>query len=301
MKKMPGVFLAFILFFMIVPEPRPITLALVGDLMIGRGVAGIAENDPDGRTFDALRPWLSSADLAFGNLESPVSENQPDFTEPYNLCANARGLRMLKNAGFDLLSTENNHKYDCEKDSEGEVREKTPETSNMIRYTGMSAVDSSTRATEISIRGVRLVFLAAEDVSEPMDLAQLITTVKTSKESGALVIVSLHWGVEYQASPTSRQRQIAKSLADGGVDLIIGHHPHITQPMEWIKGDQQNRPALVFYSLGNALFDQRGLADTRRGTLAFVQISPLGTHNFTIVPFQIAINGGGIRLQSNNN
>jgi poly-gamma-glutamate synthesis protein (capsule biosynthesis protein) len=299
--KMPGFILAFIVCFMIAPEPRPITLALVGDLMIGRGVARIAENDPAGQIFNALRPWISSADLAFGNLESPVSENQPDVTAPYNLCAGANGLRMLKNAGFDLLSTENNHKHDCEKTGQGGMGSDNLNTVSLIRSEGMTAVDSPTRASEVSIRGIRLVFLAADDVTEPVDIEQMLTTIKTSKQTGAVVVISLHWGIEYQASPTPRQKWIARSLAEAGADMIIGHHPHIAQRAEWIMGDHQGQQTLVLYSLGNALFDQHGLTDTRRGTLAFVQISPFGTHNYSIVPFAIDINNGGIRLLSENN
>jgi poly-gamma-glutamate capsule biosynthesis protein CapA/YwtB (metallophosphatase superfamily) len=250
--KMPGFILAFIVFFMTAPEPRPVSLALVGDLMIGRGIAGIAENDPNGQIFNALHPWLSSADLAFGNLESPVSEIRSAVTGPYNLCAGANGLYMLKNAGFDLLSTENNHKYDCEKTDQGGMSKENPETASLIQFAGMTAIDSPTRATEVSIRGIRLVFLAADDVTEPLDIEQMLTTIKTSKQNGAVVVVSMHWGIEYQASPTPRQKRIAQSLADAGADLIVGHHPHIAQPVEWVPGDQQSRQTLVLYSLGNA-------------------------------------------------
>jgi poly-gamma-glutamate synthesis protein (capsule biosynthesis protein) len=277
--------LTTLVIILIAPEARPVTLALVGDLMLGRGVNAALENDGGGGTFKDLEPWLMSADAAFGNLESPVSATLPAAPGPYNLCARPASLGILADSGFDLLSTANNHSLDCQT-NEGEDLEQ-PKTGEWVTKAGMLAVDGPLQAVDFTVRGVRLVFLAADDISAPVPMPELTKTVKAAHETGAFVIISIHWGMEYQADATSRQRTLAKELADAGANLIVGHHPHVAQPVESLTGIGRDEPTLVFYSLGNALFDQHGLPDTRRGLLAFVRLYPDYRMGYETVPFLI--------------
>ncbi len=135
------------------------------------------------------------------------------------------------------------------------------------------------------VNGLSLAFLAFDDVTQPIDIEAAAAMVRTAKEQGALVIVSVHWGAEYQPSPSHRQKEIGQALAQAGAALIWGHHPHVLQPSEWIETD--NGSSLVFYSLGNALFDAYGLADTSRSALILVKVDGHGIVDVQVVPFVI--------------
>lgn len=275
------------------------SFALVGDLMVGRGVDSALTADAGDLVFSDLLPWLRTADVSFGNLESPVTDDLSSAKaahsdEPsYYLCAPAGNLQILADAGFDILSTANNHRSDClskKTDGTGEV-----ETVRQIMNHGMQAVDSSFKPVLFNANGLRMAFLAADDVLEPIDLQRLILAVQDARKTGAVVIVSIHWGLEYQAGASRRQQDTAGRLAEAGARLIIGHHPHVIQPVECIAAKNGHEPALVFYSLGNALFDQHGLPDTRKGMLAYVRLSESGPIFYEQMKFLIKA-GDGFRL-----
>jgi poly-gamma-glutamate synthesis protein (capsule biosynthesis protein) len=108
-----------------------------------------------------------------------------------------------------------------------------------------------------------------------------------------LVIVSVHWGAEYQVAPTDRQEALARQFAEAGADLVWGHHPHVLQRAEWIQPSAGSEPAggstLVLYSLGNALFDQGGLDDTRQSALILVTLEADGVTDVEAIPFEIDV------------
>jgi poly-gamma-glutamate synthesis protein (capsule biosynthesis protein) len=125
-----------------------------------------------------------------------------------------------------------------------------------------------------NVNGLSLAFLAFDDVTQPIDIEAAAAEVQTAKNQGALVLVSVHWGAEYQAGASPRQKVVAQALAQAGATLIWGHHPHVLQPSEWLQ--TENGSTLVFYSLGNALFDSYGLADTSRSALILVMLDAQG-------------------------
>jgi poly-gamma-glutamate capsule biosynthesis protein CapA/YwtB (metallophosphatase superfamily) len=101
--------------------------------------------------------------------------------------------------------------------------------------------------------------LAFDDSVIALDVAGAARAVTAAARRSDVVIVSIHWGGEYQAAPGPRQRAVARALADAGAGLIVGHGPHVPQRIEWV-GE-----TLVAYSLGNFLFDQPYPADCRWG------------------------------------
>jgi poly-gamma-glutamate synthesis protein (capsule biosynthesis protein) len=135
------------------------------------------------------------------------------------------------------------------------------------------------------VNGLSLAFLAFDDVTQPIDIEAAAAEVQSAKNQGALVVVSVHWGTEYQAGASPRQKEVAQALAQAGATLIWGHHPHVLQPSEWI--ETENGSTLVFYSLGNALFDAYGLADTSRSALILVKVDRHGIVDVQVVPFVI--------------
>jgi poly-gamma-glutamate capsule biosynthesis protein CapA/YwtB (metallophosphatase superfamily) len=109
--------------------------------------------------------------------------------------------------------------------------------------------------------------LALDDSLHPLDLLAAASAVNAAAQRADVVVVSIHWGGEYQAAPSRRQREVAQVLAGAGARVIVGHGPHVLQRVEW-EGE-----TLVAYSLGNFLFDQPYPADCRWGAILRVRLT----------------------------
>ena len=252
------------------PVPS-VTLALLGDVMLGRAV------HPNRETFTYLKPYLTSADLALANLESPLTDAPLQTESPYVLCAPPQNVAYLVEAGFDYLALANNHRLDC--GTEGLL-----ETQRTLTEAGLGFLGPDPEPVYRSIHGIRLAFLAFDATSQ-FDIETAVQAVRSAREAGALVIVALHWGVEYQSAASTDQKEIAAQLADAGATLIWGHHPHVLQPAGWL----QDGKTLVLYSIGNALFDQYGLESTRRSSLILVRLGSSKVEELNVIPFMIDI------------
>ena len=260
-----------------------VTLALLGDLMLGRGV------DPQPASLAYLRPDLAAADLALANLESPLAPLLPT-SDPstYNLCTSSTRTDLLPVWGIDLVSLANNHSLDCGPDG-------PTETKSALDEAGITAIGPGMEPVYLEVNGLHLAFLAFDDVTSPLDENAAVQVIRSAHATGALVIVSVHWGMEYQGGASDRQESLAKEFAEAGAALIWGHHPHVLQPAAWIGAGpcEGLKPSqgctLVLYSLGNALFDQGGLDDTRQSALVVVTLDAHGVTGVRTVPFEIDV------------
>jgi poly-gamma-glutamate capsule biosynthesis protein CapA/YwtB (metallophosphatase superfamily) len=272
-----------------------VSLALAGDLMLGRGV------NPTIDSLAYLTPELEAADLALANLESPLADAGESFHMPgmnnqagspatrFNLCAPPKvgsgaspGERasLLSGWGFDLLSIANNHTLDC--GTYGAA-----DTISGLEQAGITPIGPGMEPVLREVNGIQLAFLAFDDISTALNEAAALEAIRSAHDAGALVIVSIHWGMEYQGGASERQKSLAQEFAEAGATLLWGHHPHVLQPAAWIESAQGR--TLVLYSLGNALFDQPGLEDTRQSALAVVSLNEDGVKSARIVPFEIDV------------
>jgi poly-gamma-glutamate synthesis protein (capsule biosynthesis protein) len=253
-------------------EPAPplasVRLVAVGDIMMHQDVK-LAEAQ-DGGGFPALWadlvPLFKGADLAFGNLETPVAPTSGRPGKPFQFNAPASLPPALRASGFTVLSTANNHAFD-------QGRKGVAETLDRLRQAQLTAIGSGEdrpRAETLQVferNGLRVAFLGFTDLFNldldrkatgpwvrPLDLAPALAAVREARSKADIVVVSVHWGNEYQHRPTKRQRDIARKLVEAGCDLLLGHHPHVLQPMELLTVD--GRRALVAYSLGNFISNQ---------------------------------------------
>jgi poly-gamma-glutamate synthesis protein (capsule biosynthesis protein) len=252
----------------------PVTLALAGDVMLGRGVAG----DLGGRWESALagvRPVLSRADVAFANLESPLtSDGLPAGV--HDLRAPPQAVEALRAAGVDVVSLTNNHALDA-------GVEGLNETAGILRRAGIGAVVrqglvSSSEPVSSQREPAEMGLVAFDDSQVPLDVAAAARAVFEQAEGARPVIVSIHWGGEYQAEPSARQRVVAQALARAGASVIVGHGPHVVQPIAWVDD------TLVAYSLGNLLFDQRYPVDCRWGAILQVRLEGREITDYTVIP-----------------
>ncbi|RLC61925.1 MAG: hypothetical protein DRI48_10175, partial [Chloroflexi bacterium] len=205
-------------------EAPAVVFAFVGDVMLGRGVAQALEGDWEA-AFAGVQPWLADADLAFANLESPLT-TVPQVSEGYDLRAPPEAVVALRTAGFDVVSLANNHALDG-----GEVG--LQETEHLLSRAGI--IPLVERASGRPSANVPLYHLLAfDDSGLPLDVEAAAQTVAAAAEQTGIVVVSIHWGGEYQAAPGPRQRAVARALTDAGADLIVGHGPHVLQRIEWV-------------------------------------------------------------------
>ena len=214
--------------------------------------------------FQYIRPLVQQADLAMANLEltlaGPPYKGYPQFSAPDELAVG------LKDAGFDVLVTANNHALDRRKG--GVERTIRILDSLEIMHTG-TFKDSAERASRypllIEKSGFRVSLLNYTygtngiPVTKP-NIVNYIDTVaiqqdllKAKKQNTDAIIVFMHWGAEYQDYPNKPQQDLARFCFDHGARLVVGAHPHVLQPMEWNKVTGQ----LVAYSLGNFVSGQQ--------------------------------------------
>jgi poly-gamma-glutamate capsule biosynthesis protein CapA/YwtB (metallophosphatase superfamily) len=276
------------------PERIPVTRILLGgDVMLSRYVGALArQRDDPASPLRGVAELFSSADIAFVNLEAPFSDRGRKVEAGMVFKAEPEMVEALRIAGIDIVSTANNHARDC-------GRYGVEFTLDWLQKNGIETVGTATTA-ELAHAGIILErnqvgfgFLAytydqsngnhsdRDDRVAMMDLQAMVEDVKKLRERCDVVIVSMHAGTEYLQKPNAQQRQFAHAAIDAGASLVVGHHPHVTQPVEaYAKG-------VIFYSLGNLAFDQFQRKETQRGWIADVRFVGKRLAGYGIIPVDI--------------
>jgi poly-gamma-glutamate capsule biosynthesis protein CapA/YwtB (metallophosphatase superfamily) len=260
-----------------------VSIALVGDIMLGRGVAPIAAADPVGM-FEDSRMVLRRADLAMGNLESPLTTRAHSSPTPHALEADPATARLLASAGFDVMSLANNHAGDA--GPEGLLDTITAVRGAQMVPVGagenptaagaavhMEAEDLEVAVLAFDLAGTGLAAGAGPGVAgwDPATARQLVEEAAGRSD---LLIVSIHGGVENLTEPDPRIGEVAAGLVAWGADVVWGHGPHVVQPVTTTPG-RDRRTSVVATSLGNLLFDQRGPLNGQ-GAVLEVRAGPEG-------------------------
>lgn len=228
-----------------------VSLIAVGDIFLGGSVA--TTPDPFGLTAD----WLGAADITLGNLESTLlvdEQGAPDG--PYRRHSPATAARRLAAAGIDGLSLANNHTLDA--GPAGQI-----ESAESLRRAGLTPSEAGAPPTPVYFtqHGLRLAWLAFNVV--PVPDAPAATTwddqtgpaaIAAARAQADMVIVSVHWGREFTRQPDAQQQRLAQAMQTAGADIILGHHPHVAQPVTITPS--AGGVQMVAYSLGNFVFDQ---------------------------------------------
>ncbi len=273
------------------PPPRPaFELAASGDILIHLQLTGRAASNAGGSgydfgpMFDEVRPILAGADLALCHLEVPLSATNtglsgyPTFNAPHQLAA------AIAEAGYDGCSTASNHSLD---QGFGGVID----TLDALDAAGVGHTGTARSAAEAA--GVRTYEVGTATIAHlsysygfngiPLpagrpyaanliDVERILDDAADAREAGAgLVAVSLHWGAEYQQAPTSFQLSVAgRLLSSDDVDVILGHHAHVVQPVGYRAGEY------VVYGMGNFLSGQRFLASVQDGVIVHLDVAQRG-------------------------
>jgi poly-gamma-glutamate capsule biosynthesis protein CapA/YwtB (metallophosphatase superfamily) len=235
--------------------------------MLGRGVARALGGAWTSGMAD-VRPELATADVAFANLESPLT-SAPPIVDGYDLRAPRAAGTALGYTGLDLVSLSNNHALDA-----GSVG--LADTAASLYENGVRPLNEACWSEAVS--STSLGFLAFDDTTAMLDVQQLARKVADCADLTDFLVVSVHWGGEYQVVPSARQRTLAKAIAAAGADVIVGHGTHVLQPIEW------QDETVVLYSLGNLLFDQMYPTDCRMGAVIILTIGDGRVGRLAILP-----------------
>ena len=273
--------------------PSQVRILLGGDIMLSRYVGRLASERGDPSwPLHQVANLLASADIAFANLESPFSDQGPITDRGMVFRAQPEMVQALSLAGIDVVSTANNHARDC--DGYG-----IEFTLDLLARHGILAAGTARssslahRGTIIARKQIGFGFLAytfdQSNGSHPgvdervamMDIVRMRADVARLLERADAVIVSMHAGNEYQAQPNARQQRFARAAIDAGAALVVGHHPHVVQPVEQYGG------GVIFYSLGNLVFDQFQSEETQRGWIADVRFTGARPASWDIIPIDI--------------
>lgn len=244
---------------------KDLTILAVGDINLGRVLGKRILSGQKDLPFRNVRTEISGADIAFANLESQISEQkgQTEGSSNYVFTGPPQGADELANAGFDVVSTANNHAWDFGERALMETITNLKRVSILYAGTG-ETLDAAYAPAIVERNGWRVGFLAVTGVfnspfeSSPArdhvawaDPVLVALKIKELRQQGVdIVLVSYHGGVEYSPDPDEPTRSFTRACIDAGADAVIGHHPHVTQGVEWYNG----KP--IFYSLGNFVFKQ---------------------------------------------
>lgn len=249
-----------------------ISLLFVGDVMQHMPQVEAAWDAPTNgynylACFEPIKPWISSADIAIANLETTLAgtpySGYPMFSAPDALVSG------LKQAGFDLLGTANNHC--CDRGLLGITRTiKVLDSMQMMHFGTYADTASYLNNHPLMLyrKGFKLALLnyTYGTNGNPVPKGTVVNWLSDSLFDRDLamarlqrpdaIIAYVHWGEEYNRGTVEFQRQMAQKLFDRGVDIIIGSHPHVIEPMERLT-DSLKREQMVVWSLGNFVSNQR--------------------------------------------
>ncbi|WP_277218533.1 CapA family protein [Peptoniphilus vaginalis] len=248
-------------------DKAQVKILAMGDMIFHQP---IVKNYRTGNTYDFtpifanISEDIKGADLAIANFEGSVNSNRklsgfPMFNFP------KESIYSLKNAGFDILSTANNHSLDT-------GLEGVAETLSHIKNSGMKSFGTMTEDGEKGIlvekNGIKIGLISFTDTLNGMDSLMrnreysvntfsqdVAGDIKRLKDKSDIVIVYPHWGNEYQVHPNERQIYLKNKLHEYGADIILGSHPHVLQRYE--VEEINNKKLFTIYSMGNALSNQR--------------------------------------------
>jgi len=272
-----------------------IVLMFVGDIMLSRSVGEKMKKENNWNwPFLNIAETIKKADLLFGNLEGPISDKGANVGSIYSFRADPRVVEGLTFSGFDVLSVANNHMFDWSRIALEDTLKRLKDSG--ISYTGAGLNEKEAHSPtikEVQVNDgskIKIAFLgycsegsqywaATADRSgiSWLEENKLKEDIIAAKNQANILIVSMHSGEEYKTWPNSSQRFFSQLAIDSGADLVIGHHPHVLQPVE------QYKNGYIAFSLGNFVFDQTFSPQTKESVVLKVVVENPSTDSEQVV------------------
>lgn len=259
-----------------------VTLSFVGDMQFTGTVADQIKKNGTGYPFARVKSVLSRADLTVGNLETTLTTGGSAQDKQYTFRSDPRMAKAIADSGIDAVGLANNHTMDFGLNS-------LFDTIAYVKRSGLiplGAGKDKSEATQIHYikkKGKTIALLNYSRVlpstswmagatkpglASAYDPGLMYSKVKEARKKADIVVVFIHWGKERMTTPEAYQTEMGHALVDAGADLVVGHHSHIMQPVEWYKGK------LIAYSLGNFVFTNSRI--DRSNQTAILEVSVRG-------------------------
>ncbi len=274
------------------PKTSTVEIVAVGDNLYHSQIIKYGTNSDGTRDYTSIyehvKEDVSDADIAFVNQETILGgesmelSGYPLFNTPWE------AGEALEKTGFDVLTCASNHSMDMgEKGLQKEFEffenhkdlkeigiDKTEEEYNSIDYYKKNGIKFALLNYTYGTNGISQPKGKSWSVNL-LDEDKITKDVETAKENADVVIVFPHWGVEYSTDISKEQKKYTKLFSDLGVDIVIGAHPHVIEPVKWIENKETGKKMLVYYSLGNFVSNQPD-AIMQLGAMAKIKIEKTG-------------------------
>lgn len=265
-----------------------ISITAVGDMIFDRKVKALVQSAGGLAPLRHVSTILADADITVGNLESPLSSGGTKNTaKDVTFRGDPRGIESLKASGFDFLSLGNNHVLDYGPEALADTVASLDAAG--IGHAGAGANRAAAYAPAVrEVEGAKVAFLSFSHIlpagfvatdsraglaAGRNNMDDVTEAIRAAKADNDYVLVSFHWGVEYKDNANGDQVRDARAAIDAGADMVLSHHPHVIQGIEFYKS------GLIAYSTGDFVFDHY----SRKTGEAFILDANLGPDGVTDV------------------
>lgn len=275
-------------------EPPTITVAAVGDLLFDSAPKRLIASRGPRAPFSTTRAYLHDADFTVGNLECPLSKRGHAVPgKTFTFQGDPRATQGLTWAGFDVVGLGNNHARDYGATALSDTFKYLDAAH--IAYAGAGKNRTAAWKPAIVKRGgARIAYLSFSQIGPSnfaatssrsgtaftMSRSAVDAAIRKAHKQADYVVVSFHWGIERDYTPTARQVADGRSAVRAGADLVLSHHPHVIQGVEFYK------KGLIAYSLGNFVFSP-GSDAGRDSMILRLTLGPHGIRSVTARPVRI--------------
>jgi poly-gamma-glutamate synthesis protein (capsule biosynthesis protein) len=253
------------------------TLFVLGDIMLGRHVEHLMGLYGSTYPYEQMQSITSEPAYILANFEAAIPETHvktPNFGFTFSVASTA--LPALRQAGVTHVSLANNHSNDYGAKGYASTVQALSDTG--IIAMGLPKGVASTSYSVIDIGSAKVGVLAIRALTHVPGKQELQVVLEELKRQSDVQMVYVHWGYEYVRVPSAEQRALVRALSELGVSLIVGHHPHVVQSIETYE------ETLIFYSLGNFIFDQYFSADVQRGLVLKLEATDTSELSISLIP-----------------
>lgn len=235
-------------------------------MMFDRGVETLMQSNSFSYPVEIIKDFLNGFDFSVGNLEGPINEKPKEFSDASMMFSfDKRVVDSLRLGNFKVVSLANNHTLNME-------RKGLEETKTILKDSGIGFSGDPIDCDADYIYQKDGVTFYSVNVTYPSNCSnkEIADWIKGTKfyNPETFFVVLVHWGTEYKTISSKEQESLAHDMIDAGADLIIGGHPHVVEEVE------KYNNKLIFYSLGNFIFDQYFSKETQEGLTVGVEIYP---------------------------
>lgn len=270
------------------------SISMVGDIFMDGSVKSYIDKNGGDYPWEMVKEYFQNDDVTIGNLETSITTKDTKWPEKtYNFRGDPKNLKFMKEAGVDVVALGNNHSLDYGYEGFLDTLNHL-DKSEIKRVGGGKNKKEAIEGIILDKNDIKIGILSFSRVVPSVDwyatskrpgivgaydghIKDVLERVREIKEEVDILVLSIHWGVEGSTTPRKEEIALAKKLIDGGVDIIMGHHPHVLQGIEIYNG----KP--IFYSLGNFIFGSKdGL--TSNTMIAQVSLTGKNIDSIQIIP-----------------